>query len=110
KEKGITGAEKVFDYLSRNNNEFFFLPDNLAALVADLVEKSNPNTCINLNSNLGEILSKCTKIKNRIGLDINSRNVELSKYLYQKLHFKNTNPLEYTTDNQFDSAVCLPPL
>ena len=78
KSKGITDLEKVTDYLSRNNNSFFYLPDNLSKLVASLAQKNKPKNCINLNSNLGEILSNCGEIKTIIGIDINSQNVELA--------------------------------
>ncbi len=69
KSKGITSLEKVIDYLSRNNNGFYYLPDNLSKLVANLAQKNKPESCLNLNSNLGEILSNCEAIKNKIGID-----------------------------------------
>tara|TARA_Y100000385_G_scaffold290200_1_gene362388 strand:+ start:372 stop:2573 length:2202 start_codon:yes stop_codon:yes gene_type:complete len=106
KSKGITDLEKVTDYLSRNNNSFFYLPDNLSKLVASLAQKNKPKNCINLNSNLGEILSNCGEIKTIIGIDINSQNVELANYLNPKLQFKNLDPLSYTSEINFDSVIC----
>ncbi len=110
KSKGITSFEKVTDYLSRSNNGFIFLPDNLAKFVANLVQSKNPESCINLNSNLGEILSNCNQIKSKIGIDINAQNVELAKYLNPSLHFENLDPLSYTSKSRFDSVICFPPL
>ena len=87
KSKGITSLEKVTEYLSRNNNGFFFLPDNLSSLVATLAQRNKPKSCLNLNSNIGEILSHCSEIENKVGIDVNSQNVELAKYLNPNLQF-----------------------
>lgn len=110
KSKGITTFKKVTDYLSRSDMGFFFLPDNLAKLVATLAQSKNPESCINLNSNLGEILSHCNQIKNKIGIDINAQNIELAKYLNPNLHFENIDPLSYTSTSHFVSVICFPPL
>lgn len=110
KSQGITSLEKMTEHLSRNNNRFLFLPDNLAKLVANLAQSSNPVSCINLNSNLGEILSNCDKIKSKIGIDINAQNTELAKYLNPSLYFENLDPLSYTSKSRFDSVICFPPL
>lgn len=110
KSKGITSFEKVTDYLSRSNRGFFFLPDNLAKLLANLAQSKNPESCINLNSNLGEILSNCNQIKSKVGIDINAQNIELAKYLNPGLHFENLAPLSYTSKSRFDSVICFPPL
>lgn len=110
KSKGITSFKKVTEYLSRSDRGFFFLPDNLAKLVADLAQSKNPDNCINLNSNLGEILSHCNQIKSKIGVDINVQNIELAKYLNPSLHFENLDPLSYTSTSHFDSVICFPPL
>lgn len=110
KSKGITSFDKVTNYLSRSNNGFFFLPDNLAELVANISQSSKPDSCINLNSNIGEILSKCTEINKKIGIDVNTQNIELAKYLNPNLNFENLNPLEYNSNVQFDSVICFPPL
>lgn len=110
KSKGITSLEKATDYLSRNNNSFYYLPDNLSKLVASLAQKNKPQNCINLNSNLGEILSNCGAIKNIIGIDDNSQNVELANYLNPNLQFENLDPLSYTSESNFDSVICFPPL
>src|SRR5690606_8163628 len=110
KSKGITSFERATDYLSRSNKGFFFLPENLAELVANISQSSNPDSCINLNSNIGEILSKCTETKKRIGIDINAQNIELAKYLNPNLSFENQNPLAYTSNTLFDSVICFPPL
>ena len=110
KSKGITSFEKVTEYLSRSNREFFFLPDNLAKLVANLAQNKNPESCINLNSNLGEILSHCNQIKSKVGIDINAQNIELAKYLNPSLHFENLDPLSYTSKSRFDSVICFLPL
>lgn len=110
KSKGITSFKKVTEYLSRSDRGFFFLPDNLAKLAADLAQSKNPESCINLNSNLGEILSHCNQIKSKIGVDINAQNIELAKYLNPSLHFENLDPLSYTSTSHFDSVICFPPL
>lgn len=110
KSKGITSFEKVADYLSRSNTGLFFLPNNLAKLVAVLAQKNNPKSCINLNSNLGEILSNCTEIVNKVGIDINPQNIELAKYLNPSLQFENLDPLSYNPETLFDSVICFPPL
>lgn len=110
KSKGITSLEKVTDYISRTNNRFLFLPDNLAKLIANLAQNNNPESCINLNSNVGEILANCDKIKSKIGIDINAQNTELAKYLNPSLHFENLDPLSYTSKSRFDSVICFPPL
>lgn len=110
KSKGITSFKKVTEYLSRSDRGFFFLPDNLAKLAADLVQSKNPESCINLNSNLGEILSHCNQIKSKIGVDINAQNIEIAKYLNPSLHFENLDPLSYTSKSHFDSVICFPPL
>lgn len=110
KSKGITSFKKVIDYLSRSDRELFFLPDNLAKLVANLAQSKNPESCINLNSNLGEILSHCNQIKTKIGIDINTQNIELAKYLNPRLHFENIDPLSYTSKSHFDLVICFLPL
>ena len=110
KSKGITSLEKVTDYISRTNNRFLFLPDNLAKLIANLAQNNNPESCINLNSNVGEILANCDKIKSKIGIDINAQNTELAKYLNPSLYFENLDPLSYTSKSRFDSVICFPPL
>jgi len=110
KSKGITSLEKVTDYLSRNNNGFYLLPDNISKLVANLAQINRPESCLNLNSNLGEILSNCGAIKNKIGIDVNSQNVELASYLNPNLQFENLDPLSYTSENHFDLVICFPPL
>lgn len=110
KSKGITSFKKVTEYLSKSDRGFFFLPDNLAKLAADLAQSKNPESCINLNSNLGEILSHCNQIKSKIGVDINAQNIEIAKYLNPSLHFENLDPLSYTSKSHFDSVICFPPL
>ncbi len=110
KSKGITSLEKVTEYLSRNKNGFFFLPDNLSSLVATLAQRNKPKSCLNLNSNIGEILSHCSEIENKVGIDINSQNVELAKYLNPNLQFENLDPLSYNSETRFNSVICFPPL
>lgn len=110
KSKGITSFKNVTEYLSRSDRGFFFLPDNLAKLAADLAQNKNPESCINLNSNLGEILSHCNQIKSKIGVDINAQNIELATYLNPSLHFEKLDPLSYTSKSHFDSVICFPPL
>jgi len=110
KSKGITSLEKVTEYLSRNNNGFFFLPDNLSSLVATLAQRNKPKSCLNLNSNIGEILSHCSEIENKVGIDVNSQNVELAKYLNPNLQFENLDPLSYTSETHYNSVICFPPL
>jgi len=110
KSKGISSLEKVTEYLSKKDNGFFFLPDNLSKFLANLAQRNNPESCINLNSNIGEILSNCTEIKNKVGIDINAQNIELAKYLNPKLQFENLDPLSYNSKTRFDSVICFPPL
>lgn len=110
KSKGITSFEKVIDYLSRSNKGLFFLPDNLAKLIAHLAQKNSPKNCLNINSNLGEVLSQCTEIENKVGIDINSENIELAKYINPSLQFENLDPLSYRSETRFDSVICFPPL
>lgn len=110
KKKGITSTEEIIDYLSRNQQALNLLPNNLAELVAEIAHSSSPRSCINLNSNIGEILSKCIGIENCVGVDANAQNVELSRYLNPDLHFENSNPLDYNTNKKFDSVICFPQL
>jgi hypothetical protein len=108
KSKKISSIEKVVDYLSNSEKGFYYLSDNLAELIANSAQDSHPNNCIVLNSNIGEILSKCNKIDNRLGIDISSKNIDIANYLYPNLHFKNIDPLEYETKDKFDSVICYP--
>jgi len=110
KSKGINSPEKVADYLSRSNHGFFFLPDNLSKLLANLAQRNNAENCINLNSNLGEILSNCTDIEDKIGIDINSQNIEIAKYLNPNLQFENLDPLSLSSETRYDSVICFSPL
>jgi hypothetical protein len=111
KEKGINSTERAIEYMSRSQNRLdFFLPENLSKLIAEIAHSGSPQSCINLNSNIGEILSKCTRIENRFGVDANAQNVELAKYLNPGSHFEKCNPLEYNTNKKFDVAICFPPL
>ena len=110
KEKGINTTESVIEHYSRNRNELYFLPGNLAELVAEIAKLNSPKSCINLNSNIGEILSKCDGIENRLGVEINTQNVEIAKYLNPNLGFENSNPMYHNTRNKFDVVICFPPL
>lgn len=109
KEKGINTIEKVFEHYSTNRSGLFFLPKNLSELIIEIVKSNSPKNCINLNSNIGEILSKCYQIES-LGIDINQENIEIANYLNPNLIFENTNPLTYNTKNKFDVVVCFPPL
>ena len=74
---GITDFDELLNQLSQNdrrNSGLFLLPENLAKLIANLAQRGRPESCINLNSNLGEILRKCTSIKTKIGLNAFSQN------------------------------------
>jgi hypothetical protein len=110
KEKGINTREKVIDYLSRNENGLYFLPDNLTGLIAQITKSYSPKSCINLNSNIGEIISKCSDIGNCFGLESNIQNIELSKYLFPDLITKKLNPLDFSTKQKFDVVICYPQL
>lgn len=110
KEKGINTTERVIEHLSRNNRGSYFLPENLAELIAEITKSNFPKSCIDLNSNIGEILSKCNGIETKLGLDISQENIELANYLNPNLDFKNSNPLNYITKNKFDAVICFPPL
>ena len=110
KEKGLDNTDSVIDHYSRNRNGLIFLPGNLAELIAEIAKSNFPKSCINLNSNIGEILSKCDGIENRLGIEINSQNVEISKYLNPNLEFNNANPLYHNTQKKFDIVICFPPL
>lgn len=110
KEKGINTTESVIEHLSRNNRGSYFLPENLAELIAEIAKSNFPKSCIDLNSNIGEILSKCKGIETNLGLGINQENIELANYLNPSLNFENTNPLNYYTKDKFDVVICFPPL
>lgn len=110
KEKGINTTESVIEQLSRNNRGSYFLPENLAELIAEIAKSNFPKSCIDLNSNIGEILSKCNGIETNLGLDINQENTDLANYLNPSLNFEKTNPLNYNTANKFDVVICFPPL
>jgi len=110
KEKGINTTERVIEHLSRNNRGAYFLPENLAELIAEIAKSNSPKSCVDLNANIGEILSKCDGIENIIGLGINQENIEIAKYLNPNLDFENINPLKYNTQNKFDVVICFPPL
>ena len=68
KEKGLDNTESIIEYYSRNINGLYFLPGNLAELIAEIAKSNSPKSCINLNSNIGEILSKCDGIEKRLGV------------------------------------------
>jgi len=110
KEKGINTTERVIEYLSQNQRDFYFLPENLTDLIAQIAKSNSPNSCINLNSNIGEILSKCNGIENKLGIEINAQNIELAKYLNPNLLFENLNPIEYNSHKKFDVVICFPPI
>ena len=110
KEKGINTTQKVIEYLSLSKRGFYFLPENLAELIAQIAKSDSPKRCINLNSNIGEILSKCYDLDYKLGIDINLGNIEIAKYLNPSLNFENTNPLSYNTQNKFDVVICFPTL
>jgi len=105
KSNGITTLEGVYAYLQelpmnkRGNNEF--IPNNLSKLLTTIAQRNNPKSCIILNSNLGEILSHCTGIENKLGIDISAQNIELAKYLNPNLQFENLDPLSYSTNSTF---------
>ncbi|CAL2101862.1 N-6 DNA methylase [Tenacibaculum sp. 190130A14a] len=110
KEKGINTTQSVIKYLARNNRGTCFLPENLTELIAQIAKSNSPKNCINLNSNIGEILSKCKDIDNTLGLDVSQENIEIAKYLNPTLHFENSNPINYSIQNKFDVVICFPPL
>ena len=110
KEKGLDNMESVIKHYSRNRNGLYFLPGNLTELIAEIAKSNSPKSCINLNSNIGEILSKCDGIENRLGIELNAQNVEIAKYLNPNLVFNNSNPLYHNTLKKFDIVICFPPL
>lgn len=110
KEKGINTTERVVEYLSQNNNGSHFLPENLAELIAEIAKSSAPRSCINLNSNIGEILSKCVEIEKRLGIEINAQNIEIANYLNPKVDFDNSNPIKHNAHTKYDVVICFPPL
>jgi hypothetical protein len=110
KEKGINSRDKVIDYLSQNENGLYFLPDNLTGLIAQITKSYSPKSCINLNSNIGEIISKCSDIGNCFGLESNVQNIKLCKYLFPNVITKNLYPLDYSTKQKFDAVICYPQL
>ena len=105
KEKGLDNTESVIKHYSRNRNGLYFLSGNIAELIAEIAKSNSPNTCVNLNSNIGEILSKCDGIENRLGIEQNSQNVEIAKYLNPNLEFDNSNPLYLNADKKFDVVI-----
>jgi hypothetical protein len=110
REKGLDNTESVIEHYSRNRNGLYFLPGNLAELIAEIAKSNSPKSCINLNSNIGEILSQCDGIENRLGIELNAQNVEIAKYLNPNLEFDNSNPLYHNTLKKFDIVICFPPL
>jgi len=110
KEKGINTTESVIEHYSRNRNGLYFLPENLAELIAKIAKTNSPKSCINLNSNIGEILSKCEGIENRLGVELKTQNVEIAKYLNPNIEFDNSNPIYQNTHKKFDVVICFPPL
>ncbi len=101
-----------FEFLSNHGMQegLFIVPNTISNLVADLANISNSKNAIILNSNYGEISSKLSEIKNLVSIDINSENIELSRYLNPELTFINTDPLNYSPSNDFDLVVTFPPL
>lgn len=101
-----------FEFLSNHGMQegLFILPNTISNLVADLANISNSKNAIILNSNYGEISSKLSEIKNLVSIDINSENIELSRYLNPELTFINTDPLNYSSSDNFDLVVTFPPL
>lgn len=110
KDKGLTDMNKVIDYLSLNHRGLYCLPENVADLIVALAKHNSPNSCLNLNSNIGEVLSKCGEIGNCMGVEANAENVEIAKYLNPELSIENTNPLEFKTGGKYDAVICFPPL
>lgn len=108
--KGLHNIEEMDDYLNRSRQGFFFLPESLTEIVAEIVKLNQPINLINLNSNIGEILSKFSDITNCLGLDINLNNVEIANYLYPNLNFRNENPIDFQTNLLYDCVICFPPL
>jgi len=88
----------------------FFLPETISNIIADLANISNPKNAIVLNSNYGEISSKLTQIEKLVSIEINSNNIELSKYFNPDLTFINSDPLNYSGLDKFDFVVTFPPL
>ncbi len=110
KQQEINSLEKMSHYCDKNRNGLFFLPDKLANLITEIAKLNSPKRLINLNSNFGEILNRCTNIEYSIGVDINSENVAISTYLNPHLSIINKNPIYYKDDKKFDSVICFPPL
>ncbi|MCC5921054.1 MAG: SAM-dependent methyltransferase [Cyclobacteriaceae bacterium] len=109
KSKGITSTEEIKKHLSKSK-DFFVIPDNLAKLTAQLVQKNKAENCIDISANLGEILSQCEKIEDKLGLDANAQNIELAKHLNPNLKLEHLDPLNYDSKTTFDTVICFPPL
>lgn len=108
KKRGITGLEDAIEFLSKNQKGLYFLPNNLAELIAEIAQSNSPTNCIDINSNMGEVLTKCKGIEKRIGIDANSQSVELSNYLNPEIVFNNINPFDFVTKEKFDTVICMP--
>lgn len=100
-----------FEFLINRGRQqgLFYVSDTISNIVADIANLTNPKNAIVLNSNFGEISSKLNGIENIVSVDINSNNVELSKYLNPDLTFINLDPLNYSISDKFDFVVTFPP-
>lgn len=101
-----------FELLTNRGRQegLFFVPDAITKIVAYLANISNPKNAIILNSNYGEISSRLSEIENLVSIDINSNNIELSKYFNPELTFINSDPLNYSISDKFDIVVTFPPV
>ena len=104
----INNLNDLGKVINQQRSGMYFLPNNLTDFVATIIKKTNPKSCINLNSNLGEILSKLKDIDNSIGLDLNTDNIKVSKHFNPEIKFENINPLNFQTDEKFDTVITFP--
>lgn len=106
--KTLTDFETEFN--KSHQQGFFYVPDTISNIVADISKLAIPTNAIVLNSNFGEISSKLKGINNLVSIDINSNNINIAKHLNPNLTFINENPINYFTSNKFDLVVTFPPL
>ncbi len=88
---------------------FYYIPDIISNLVADISAIEKPTNAVVLNSNFGEISSKLIDIKKVVSIDINVRKIEIAKHFNPNLNFINEDPLNYSDSNKFDFVIAFPP-
>jgi chaperonin cofactor prefoldin len=106
--------KKLLDFESLTkggrNKGLFFVANNISNIIEELAKVTNPKNAIILNSNYSEVSSKLTEIETILNIDRSANSIELSKYLYPRLTFLNTDPLNYSLSDKFDFIVTFPPI